>query len=278
MVEPTPIRIGVAGALGRMGRAVGAIARRRDGVALSALLDRPEREGEIVDGIALSGLDAALTASDVIIDFSTPAASTALARASARRGGPALVIGTTGLSEADLEAVTLASTRIAIVRSGNFSLGVNLLMGLVEQAARALSADDWDIEVFEAHHRRKVDAPSGTALMLGEAAARGRGVALDAVETRARDGVTGPRASGAIGFSVMRGGDIIGEHSVSFAADEEIIILAHSARDRGLFAKGALAAARWAADQPPGLYDMMDVLGFKTRGTKDVLKISESEI
>ena len=131
------------------------------------------------------------------------------------------------------------------------------------QVARLLGPEDWDVEVFEAHHNRKVDAPSGTALMLGEAAAQARGVDLKAVAEHARDGVTGPRTPGAIGFAVMRGGDIVGEHSVTFAAKEEILTLSHSARDRGLFAKGALAAARWVAGKPPGLYDMQDVLGFK---------------
>ena len=135
------------------------------------------------------------------------------------------------------------------MRSGNFSLGVNMLLGLVAQAARGLGPDDWDIEVFEAHHRRKVDAPSGTALMLGEAAARARGVELAEVAERGRDGLTGPRAKGAIGFSVLRGGGIVGEHSVSFIAEDEILTLSHSARDRSLFARGALAAALWVGRQ-----------------------------
>jgi 4-hydroxy-tetrahydrodipicolinate reductase len=150
------------------------------------------------------------------------------------------------------------------VRSGNFSLGVNLLLGLVDQMARRLGPEDWDIELFEAHHRRKVDAPSGTALMLGEAAARARGVDLAKVAERGRDGLTGARAAGAIGFSVMRGGGLVGEHSISFIADDEVVTLSHSARDRSLFARGALAAALWVAGKPPGLYDMQDVLGFKT--------------
>jgi len=245
-----------------MGQAVAAMSRHNDTVILSALFDRPERTGERTEDLGLVDWSEALALSEVIVDFSTPVASVALAQAAAERRAPALVIGTTGLTETDLAAIAEAATQVAIVRSGNFSLGVNLLMGLVEQAARTLGAADWDIEVFEAHHRRKVDAPSGTALMLGEAAARGRGVDLNESAVRGRDGLTGPRPGGAIGFSVMRGGGIIGEHSVSFAADEEIITLAHSARDRSLFAKGALAAAVWAADQPPGLYDMMDVLGF----------------
>jgi 4-hydroxy-tetrahydrodipicolinate reductase len=138
-----------------------------------------------------------------------------------------------------------------------------MLMGLVEQAARTLGPQAYDVEVFEAHHRRKVDAPSGAALMLGEAAARGRGVELSKVARRTRDGITGERPVGEIGFSVMRGGGIVGEHSVVFAAEDEILTLSHSARDRSLFARGAVAAARWVAGKPPGEYDMQDVLGFK---------------
>ncbi len=171
------------------------------------------------------------------------------------------MIGSTGFSQADSAAVREAAARVPIVKSGNFSLGVNLLLGLARQAARSLPAADYDIEVFEAHHRRKVDAPSGTALMLGEAAAQGRGVELADVSERGRDGMTGARKPGAIGFSVVRGGGIVGEHSVLFAAEDEIITLSHSARDRSLFARGALEAARWVAGRPPGLYDMMDVLG-----------------
>jgi 4-hydroxy-tetrahydrodipicolinate reductase len=155
-----------------------------------------------------------------------------------------------------------AAQAIPIVRSGNFSLGVNVLAGLVEQAARRLGPKDWDIEVFEAHHRRKVDAPSGTGLMLGEAAARGRRVRLADAQVRARDGITGERADGVIGFSVMRAGGIVGEHSVVFAAEDEILTFSHSARDRSLFARGAIEAARWVAGRPAGLYSMMDVLGF----------------
>jgi 4-hydroxy-tetrahydrodipicolinate reductase len=262
MAQAAPVTIGVAGALGRMGQAVAAVARNQPAAKLGPLFDRPDTVGQPFGGDVLASLAESLAGSDVIIDFSSPLGSTTLARAAAEHGGPALVIGSTGLGEADIEMVRAASAQVAIVRSGNFSLGLNLLTGLVEQAARALGGADWDVEVFEAHHRRKVDAPSGTALMLGEAAAHGRGVALEDVAVRGRDGLTGPRPTGAIGFSVMRGGGIIGEHSVIFAADEEIITLAHSARDRSLFAKGALVAALWVADKPPGLYDMLDVLGF----------------
>lgn len=254
-----PVRLGVAGALGRMGRAVADVASQRPGVVLTARFDRPEEplaQGLVAEANALEGCD-------VVIDFTTAAASAALALACAERGGPALVIGSTGFSVGEERIIRASAKRIAIVKSGNFSLGVNMLLGLVRQAAQALPAALYDIEVFEGHHRRKVDAPSGTALMLGEAAAAGRGVDLFKVQVRARDGVTGPRADGQIGFSVMRGGGLVGEHSVSFAAEDEILTLSHSARDRGLFARGAVEAALWAAGRPPGLYSMQDVLGFE---------------
>jgi len=248
----------VAGALGRMGQAVAKVISGRDDVRIAARFDRPGAQAE-----GLVSMEEALQVAEVAIDFTTPAASVALARAAAERGGPALVIGSTGLSDEDIAAIGEAARSVAIVRAGNFSLGVNMLMGLVAQAARALGPDAYDIEIFEAHHRRKVDAPSGTALMLGEAAAAGRNVKLADVAQRIRDGITGPRPPGEIGFSVLRGGDIIGEHSVSFVADDEILTLSHSARDRGLFARGAVEAARWVALQPPGEYDMQDVLGLK---------------
>ena len=248
---PTPLNIGVSGALGRMGHAIIAAVSARPGLTLAAQFDRP---GPTPDDLA---------ACAVVIDFSSPAASAALATQAAARGGPALVIGSTGLSAQEDAAIAVAARSIAIVRSGNFSLGVNVLAGVVKETAQRLSALDWDIEITEAHHRRKVDAPSGTALMLGQMAAGGRGVALADVAVHARHGVTGSRPDGAIGFSVLRGGGIVGEHSVIFAAEDEIITLSHSARDRGLFARGALAAALWLPGKPPGLYDMMDVLGFR---------------
>ncbi|HZZ31493.1 MAG TPA: 4-hydroxy-tetrahydrodipicolinate reductase [Phenylobacterium sp.] len=246
----------MAGALGRMGRAVSNAVEQEADLALAARFGRAGRAGE-----SLVSQDTALAAADVVIDFTNAAASASLAAACAARGGPALVIGSTGFDEAQLAAIAEAAKTVAIVRAGNFSLGVNMLMGLVEQAARRLGPDAYDIEIFEAHHRRKIDAPSGTALMLGEAAARGRNVELAEVAKHARDGITGARPTGEIGFSVMRGGGLIGEHSVSFAADDEILILSHSARDRGLFARGAVVAARWVAGRPPGEYDMRDVLG-----------------
>lgn len=242
-----------------MGQAVARVVEADPSLVVIARFDRPGLEGE-----GLVSVEAALAAADVVIDFTTPEASVDLA-ARAAAAGVALIVGTTGLSGEHAARIDGAAGQVPVVRTGNFSLGVNMLMGLVAQAARALPAEAYDIEVFEAHHRRKVDAPSGTALMLGRAAAEGRGADFDSVARRARDGITGPRVAGEIGFSVLRGGDIIGEHSVTFAADEEILTLSHSARDRGLFARGAVAAAKWAAGQPPGAYDMQDVLGFRSR-------------
>jgi 4-hydroxy-tetrahydrodipicolinate reductase len=200
---------------------------------------------------------------DVIVDFTTPEASVELAERCAARGGPALVIGSTGFTPEQRAAVEAASAKLAVVLSGNYSLGVNVLIGLVEQAARKLGPDAWDIEVFEAHHRRKVDAPSGTALMLGEAAARGRNMTLESLRTPAREGITGARETGSIGFSALRAGGIVGEHAVVFGSEDEVLTLSHSARDRSLFARGAVEAALWVARKPPGLYDMQDVLGFR---------------
>jgi 4-hydroxy-tetrahydrodipicolinate reductase len=256
-------RIAVAGALGRMGQVVAAIVEARPDTALAGRFDRPGSEGR--DGLVAQA--EALSAAEVVVDFTTGAASAALALQCAERGGPALVIGATGLTPAEERVVRAAARRIPIVKSGNFSLGVNMLMGLVRQAAAALPASQYDIEIFEAHHRRKIDAPSGTALMLGEAAAAGRGVELFKVQSKARDGVTGPRPDGQIGFSVMRGGGVVGEHAVSFLAEDEVLTLSHSAQDRGLFARGAVEAAIWAVHKAgaaggPGLYDMQDVLGF----------------
>lgn len=252
-----PIRIVVAGALGRMGLAVTEQLRGREDLALVGRFDRTDVVGE-----GLTTVDLALGMADVAIDFTTPAASVELARQAAERGAPRLVIGATGWTPEQDAAIAQASERVAIVKAGNYSLGLNVLVGLVHQAAATLAADDYDIEVLEAHHRRKVDAPSGTALMLGAAAAEGRGAGHDALDRASRDGVTGPREAGRIGFAVLRGGGIVGEHSVLFAAEDEILTLSHSARDRSLFARGALEAARWVAARSPGLYDMQNVLGF----------------
>lgn len=241
--------VGIAGARGRMGRTVDQVLDGRDDVVVAARFDW----GETPD----------LSLCDVVIDFSTPDASIALARLAAERGGPALVIGSTGFTEAQEAELAVAAEKIAIVRSGNFSLGVNILIGLVEHAAQRLDPRDWDIEVIEAHHRLKVDAPSGTALMLGEAAADGRGVDLADVRSAPYDGVACEREPGRIGFASIRAGGIVGEHTVLFASSSETLSLSHSAIDRSLFAKGAVAAAAWARARRPGLYDMQDVLGFR---------------
>lgn len=262
------IKVGIAGALGRMGRAVAAVVNARDDLEIAAIYHRPGTEGKIAEhdgarGRVLVTAAEALANCDVIIDFTTPDATLQLTRWVGLRSGPALVIGSTGLSDAQEAEIAATAQRTPIVRSGNFSLGINMLMGLVEVAAGKLAARDWDLEILEAHHKHKLDAPSGTALMLGQAGATGRGVDLSAVAERGRDGMTGARKEGAIGFSVVRGGGIVGEHSVTFAAEDEILTLAHSARDRSLFARGAVEAAVWAARRgEPGLYSMMDVLGF----------------
>ncbi|TPI19353.1 4-hydroxy-tetrahydrodipicolinate reductase [Mesorhizobium sp. B4-1-1] len=254
---PQPLRITVAGALGRMGRQMAQTVAADPRLQLVARFHRPGSTDE-----GLLERDEALALADVVVDFTTPAASAELAKACAAGGGPALVIGSTGFNTSELAAIAEAAKKIAVVRSGSYSLGLNMLTGLVEQAARALGAEDCDIEILEAHHRKKVDVPSGTALMLGEAAARGRGVELDDVAKRNRDGHVGPRTTGEIGFAVLRGGGIVGEHGVSFLTEGETLTLSHAAGDRSMFARGAIAAALWVAGRPPGEYDMRDVLGF----------------
>jgi len=240
---------GISGYRGRMGRAVSQVLDAREDVVVAARFDW----GETAD----------LSLCDVIIDFSTPAASVALAQSAAERGGPALVIGSTGFTDGQEADLMKAAEKVAIVKSGNFSLGVNILIGLVQHAAQRLDAQDWDIEITEAHHRRKVDSPSGTALMLGEAAAEGRFADLAQLRTAPYDGVQGERETGKIGFSSIRAGGIVGEHTVLFASEDEVLTLSHSAIDRSLFARGAVAAAAWVRTRRPGLYDMQDVLGFR---------------
>mgnify|MGYP003700308323 CR=1 FL=1 len=258
----------VAGAGGRMGKAIVAEILRTPGASLAGGFERPGGPDIGKDIGVLAGLDAiglqvedaadkGLSRAGVLIDFTAPKVTAENAKAAAAKG-VAHVIGTTGLTDEDEAAIAEAAKAVPIVKSGNMSVGVNVLLALVEQAARALD-ESFDIEIFEAHHRAKVDAPSGTALMLGRAAARGRGAELSDKQT-APDR-SGARKTGDIGFSVLRGGGIVGEHRVSFAGMQEVITLSHSAIDRGLFAKGAVAAARWAVGKPPGLYSMRDVLG-----------------
>jgi 4-hydroxy-tetrahydrodipicolinate reductase len=264
------IAIGIIGCGGRMGRMLIAEAHATAGCRVAAGIeaagsavigrDLGELAGLGALGIAAGEDIVRLFAScDVAIDFTSPQSSAAHAGAAARHGKP-LVVGTTGL-EAEHEAALAAAARsVAIVRAPNMSLGVSLLLGLVRQVAATLN-EDYDIEVVEMHHRHKVDAPSGTALALGEAAAEGRGIDLAARSERARDGITGPRRKGDIGFASLRGGDVVGEHTVIFAAEGERVELTHRAGSRRIFARGAVVAACWAVGRPPGLYGMKDVLG-----------------
>jgi len=265
-----PVRIGVLGAAGRMGqmlvKAVGeAPTAVLGGVTVRAGHDWVGRDlGEAMGGAAM-GVTATddplevFAAVDAVLDFTTPEV-TLQAAALAAQARCVHVIGTTGFSPEDVAALGPAQRHAVQVRAGNMSLGVNLLTRLTRQVAAALG-EDFDIEVVEMHHKHKVDAPSGTALMLGEAAAEGRGTSLADAAVRGRDGLTGARAPGAIGFAALRGGDVAGEHDVIFAGAGERIILRHIATDRAIFARGAVKAALWGQGKPPGAYDMMDVLG-----------------
>jgi 4-hydroxy-tetrahydrodipicolinate reductase len=233
----------------------------KEAAKLAGKVNRQQRDSKTRDLFGhADAADLAAAKAEVWIDFTTPEATLAALDALAATETRAAIVCTTGLSPEQEQQIAAHATRIAIVRSGNFSLGVNLLAALVEQAAAKLG-EDWDIEIHEAHHRRKVDAPSGTALLLGEAAAKGRGAALADLRAAPHDGATGPRRHGAIGFSVTRAGGIVGEHDVRFASEREILTLSHHALDRAVFADGALAAALWVAHKPPGLYSMRDVLG-----------------
>ncbi len=239
-------RIGIIGSEGRMGHAIAA--------AIAEV-------GEVLAGGVDQGGDPAplAAASDVLVDFSSPHALEANLDAAMAAGVP-IVVGTTGLEERHHFLIDHAAESIAVLQTGNTSLGVTLLSHLVRQAATSLG-EDWDIEIVETHHRMKVDAPSGTALLLGEAAARGRGIPLEGNSERGRDGITGQRAPGAIGFASLRGGTVAGDHSVHFLADGERVVLSHVAENRTIFARGALRAALWLIGQPPRRYTMGEVLG-----------------
>lgn len=262
----------VTGASGRMGRMLIRTVAESPRARLVGALERKGHDwvGQDV-GVALGGAPLDVAVSDdpletiahahAVIDFTAPAATVEFAGLCAQ-ARCVHVIGTTGLSEDDLARIDAAARHATIIRAGNMSLGVNLLVQLTRQVAAALD-EDYDIEIIEAHHNQKVDAPSGTALMLGEAAAEGRGVILDAVADRGRDGITGKRERGHIGFHAIRGGDIVGEHDVLFAGPGERITLRHVASDRSVFARGALKAALWGQGRKPGAYDMLDVLGLR---------------
>lgn len=264
------IRIVIVGAGGRMGRALVRTVNDIDGARVVAAIDRSDSEFIGADIGELAGIghasipvtdDAlvAFAAADAVLDFTAPAA-TLIYSEYAAQARIVHVIGTTGMSREDEAKLIPASRHARIVKSGNMSLGVNLLSVLVEQGAKALGVE-FDIEVLEMHHRNKVDAPSGTALLLGDAAAKGRGIDLAENSVRSRDGITGARESGSIGFAALRGGSVVGSHTVIFAGDGERIELSHIAEDRDIFAQGAVKAALWAFPQAPGLYNMRDVLG-----------------
>lgn len=238
--------IGIIGSDGRMGQAIAALAEET-GVAVAGAIDKGG------DPIALA------KASDVLIDFSSPGALVSNIGAAVAAGKP-IIIGTTGLDEDHHRSIDDAARHIAVLQTGNTSLGVTLLARLVAEAAARLGPD-WDIEIVEMHHRHKVDAPSGTALLLGKAAAGARNIDLTANSERARDGQTGARKTGAIGFASLRGGSVAGDHSVILATDNERIELVHRAENRAIFARGALRAAEWIKAQPPGRYNMDQVLG-----------------
>lgn len=261
----------VVGAAGRMGQTLVRAIHDTPEVHLAGAVERhgsPDvgRDVGELAGIGACGVAitdnplAAFAKADGVLDFTAPAASVEFAGYAAQ-ARIVHVIGTTGCSGEDEEKFAAAARHATIVKSGNMSLGVNLLAALVEQAAHALAAADFDIEILEMHHRRKVDAPSGTALLLGQAAARGREISLAEKSVRVRDGHTGAREEGTVGFATLRGGTVVGDHSVIFAGAGERIELSHRAEDRSLFAQGAIKAALWARDRKPGLYSMRDVLG-----------------
>ncbi|MEM7328846.1 MAG: 4-hydroxy-tetrahydrodipicolinate reductase [Pseudomonadota bacterium] len=265
-----PLNIAIAGCAGRMGRQL-ASAALNAGHVLSGGSEAPGSTAlgsdlgrlaghESIGVHAVSDVEKAAAGANVWLDFTVPAATLIALQKLPQLGVRAAIIGTTGFSLAQERDIENAAAQVAIVKAGNFSLGVNLLEALVRQAAARLG-DDWDIEISETHHKHKVDAPSGTAIMLGEAAAEGRGKALTDIRSAPYDGPDAKRQAGEIGFSVRRTGGVIGDHEVTLGSDMEVLSLRHTALDRAVFAHGAIKAAEWAATQAPGLYDMTDVLG-----------------
>lgn len=258
------VKVGILGCMGRMGQALTSATIQSETLSL---VIGSERAGHALIGKTAPGSDIPVTdqadtvfeASDLVIDF-TPPGDTIRHATLAEQKGVRLLVGTTGLTEADDAALDRAAQSVAIMQAGNYSLGINVLLSLVRQAAARLD-EGWDIDVLEMHHKHKVDAPSGTALMLGEAAAEGRGKSLPELRTPAREGITGEREPGSIGFAALRGGSVIGEHSVILTSDSERITVSHRAENRNLFATGAVQAAAWLSRQGPGRYSMRDVLG-----------------
>jgi len=265
------LKIGIVGAAGRMGRALIRASHAADGCRViggtetAGAPDLGQDLGTLAGveplGVTLTDDPLTLAANvDALLDFTSPASSVEFAGLAAN-GRIVHVIGTTGFSAADDAAIGRAANHATIIKAGNMSLGVNLAVALTKKIAEALDPD-YDIEVVEMHHRNKVDAPSGTALMLGQAAADGRGVELDTHAVKSRDGHTGARREGTIGFSTLRGGDVVGDHTVIFAGSGERIEISHKASDRAIFARGAVKAAQWGFGKGPGLFSMADVLGF----------------
>lgn len=262
------MRLVIAGAGGRMGRTLVKAIAETKGLAVAGAIedvrspllgqDAGVLAGLPANGVALTAdVKAALAGADGVIDFTIPKASVAIAALTA---GKVHIVGTTGHSADEDGRIRDSAKSAVVVKSGNFSMGVNLLAALTKRVAKTLD-EDFDIEIFEMHHNRKIDAPSGTALMFGRAAAEGRGIDLGKRSARGRDGETGARNRGDIGFASLRGGTVVGEHSVIFAGPAERVELVHRAEDRMIFARGALKAALWARGQKPGLYSMADVLG-----------------
>lgn len=269
------INIGIIGASGRMGQTLLRLIQANTGMTLAAVIASPnslglgQPAGALIQqpgwGPRLTADPSDLLTSDVVIDFSTPATTQGLLQLIMREKKhlPRLIIGTTGMSASQELLIQQYACDQAVVYAANYSLGMNLLSWLAGRAAASLPAENFDIEIFETHHNQKVDAPSGTALMLGQSAAQGRGIDLDAHKVSSRDGNVGTRKAGDIGFSVARGGDVAGEHTVFFFGQQERLELTHRATDRAIFARGALRAATWIINQPPGQYDMQNVLGLK---------------
>ncbi|MDQ6975449.1 MAG: 4-hydroxy-tetrahydrodipicolinate reductase [Mariprofundaceae bacterium] len=268
MIKPSMMKTIITGATGRMG---GMLVRALHADKAALLTTATERSGHPnmgKDAGVLAGVDAAVLVSDalnhhdvdVIIDFTAPSATLEHAVFAAKHGIP-MVIGTTGFTPSAFQKLRDTLQETPVVMAANYSVGVNLALNLIEQAAQILRAENYDAEIFEAHHRHKVDAPSGTALAIGQSLAKGRNVALDDVAVYAREGITGARELGSIGFSVMRAGNIVGEHHAMFISDEERLEIRHIATDRMVFAKGAVRAAHWLIDQKKGWYNMQDVLG-----------------
>lgn len=262
------LRVAIAGGQGRMGLTLIELILASQNLDIAAVTLAPDEqiaENSPVDtSLYTHDIASALQSADVLIDFTTPMTTTAHALACAQ-ADVAWVIGTTGLDAEQQAAVEAAATQVPVCQSANFSTGVNLMLRLVELAASAVDHDT-DLEVIEAHHRHKVDAPSGTALAIGEALAVGRGVSLQDTAVMAREGITGARPDGAIGFATIRGGDIVGDHTALFASDGERLEITHRAGTRLAFARGACRAAAWLTQRPAGLYDMQDVLKLREKG------------